>query len=332
MKRTAIIFLLLALASAGAYLAFNNCRETPVQEQTRFLLDTYVTIRAPGGAQARRAIEKALDRIEEINVKFNALNNNSPLYRFNNENIAINDSEIVSLVETADEVSRQSDGAFDITVYPLVKLWGFYKGSQAVPSGVDISNCLAKVGRQNLVIRDGKLTKLRADAAIDLGGIAKGYAVGEALKVLKKEGLTSALIDAGGDIYALGQNNGRPWKIGIRQPSGKDILGALELTDASVSTSGDYERFFEKDGARYHHIFDPRTGYPARGVRSVTVVSKDATLADGYSTALFVLGPERGMKLAESNGTFEAIMMTDDGQILMTPGLAGKLDLKNSLL
>jgi thiamine biosynthesis lipoprotein len=181
------------------------------------------------------------------------------------------------------------------------------------------------VGRQNLVIRDGKLTKLRTDMAIDLGGIAKGYAAGEALKVLKKEGQTSALIDAGGDIYALGLNNGRPWKIGIRQPSGKGILGALELSDASVSTSGDYERFFEKNGVRYHHIFDPRTGYPASGVRSVTVVSKDATLADGYSTALFVLGPERGMKLAESNGIFEAIMITDDRQVLMTPGLAGEL-------
>lgn len=328
MKRPRIIFAAVVVVTMLAYLGLKNHGKTAVRKQTRFLMDTYVTIQAPDGNGAQQALEKAMDRIEKIDVKFNALNTNSPIYRFNNGNPAIDDPEIVALVTTANEVSRQTEGAFDITVYPLMELWGFYEQNPAVPSGEDITNCLVRIGWQNLEIHNGTLTKLRNDVKIDLGGIAKGYAVGEAMEVLKEEGVASALIDAGGDIYALGLVNGRPWKIGIRRPPGEGIMGVLDMADLAIVTSGDYERFFEKDGVRYHHILDPRTGYPSRGIRSVTIISEDTTLADAFSTALFVLGAEKGMAVAQSHGAFEALMITDDRQAVMSPGLSGKLDLR----
>ncbi len=329
MKKTGPVLLALAIVAALACLTLRSRPESALQQETRFLMDTCVTIKTAGGSQARRAITKALDRMAEINVKFNALDSRSPIYRFNHENLPIEDPEIIALVETANVVSRQTDGAFDITVYPLVKLWGFYKDCiPAVPSTADISNCLGRIGWQNLAVRDGKLTKLRDDVGIDLGGIAKGYAVAEALKVLKKEGITSALIDAGGDIYALGLTSGRKWKIGIRHPSGQGVMEAVNLADATIVTSGDYERFFETNGVRYHHILDPKTGYPARGARSVTIIASDAALADGYSTALFVMGPERAMTFAGTNGTFDALIVTADDKTLMTPGFAGALRTK----
>jgi thiamine biosynthesis lipoprotein len=298
----------------------------PVQKETRFLMDTYVTMQAPGDAQALEKIEKAFDRMEEVDRKFNVLNPESPLYRFNHENAPITDPEILGLLETALEVSEESGGAFDVTVYPLVDLWGFFRGAPAVPAQTDIAACLKKVGWRQLKIENGVLTKPNAGVMIDLGAIAKGYAVGEAVKVLKGAGVTSALIDAGGDIFAIGELRGRPWKVGIRNPRGEGVMGALDVSDLTIVTSGDYERFFEKDGVRYHHILDPATGYPATGLMSVTVICDDATRADGLSTALFVLGPEKGMQLVERLDGVEAIMVTTDGKTLTSSGLKGAMD------
>lgn len=297
-----------------------------VQKQTRFLMNTAVTIQLPGDASALKLIEKAFDRMEEVDRKFNVLSTESPIYHFNHENVPITDSEVLGLVETSLELSEKSGGAFDVTVYPLVDLWGFFRDAPAVPAPADIAASLKKVGWRQLRIDGGSLTKLNSDVEIDLGAIAKGYAVGEAVKVLKGEGVTSALIDAGGDIYAIGELGGRPWKVGIRKPRGEGVVGVLDVSDLTVVTSGDYERFFEKNGVRYHHILDPATGFPADGLISVTVICEDPVQGDGLSTALFVLGAEKGMELVEATDGVESIMVTKDGKVLVSQGLKGNME------
>ncbi len=297
---------------------------------TRFLMDTYVTIQVPDEAGVAGAIEKALDRMEQIDSTFNVLNPSSCLYRFNHQNVPISDPEILGLIRTSLEISRLSDGAFDITVYPLVDLWGFFRDAPAIPSRNDLDARMRQVGWQKLRIEDGTLTKIQPDVQIDLGGIAKGYAVGEALTSLKESGITSALIDAGGDIYAIGTLHDKPWKVGIRNPRGEGVIGILDVSDLTVVTSGDYERFFEEGGVRYHHILDPRTGYPASDIISVTIIGTDAARVDGLSTAVFVLGPRKGMELVENLPDIEALIITTDGETICSSGLMDGLKIVKS--
>jgi thiamine biosynthesis lipoprotein len=215
------------------------------------------------------------------------------------------------------EVSRQSGGALDITVYPLVQSWGFF-GPQGphLPAPREIQEDLRHVGYQYVTVQAGVVRKLRPDIRIDLGAVAKGYAVGEAAKVLEAARISSALVDFGGDIYAVGTHHRRPWTVGVRNPRGEGVVGGFELSGRSTATSGDYERFFEQGGVRYHHILDPKTGYPSRGLISATVISSDATLADAWSTAVFVLGKEKSLALTEKTPGLEgAVLITPDGAI-----------------
>lgn len=296
-----------------------------LQKRTRFLMDTYCTIQAVGSEkQVANAINAALDRMEEIDKKFNFLNPESPLYEFNLNNVSISDSEIVELIKIAQSISEQSDGAFDLTIEPLLDLWGFYGDSPSLPEEDDIDKCLGNVGYKDLLLVDGHLKKVKQGVHIDLGGIAKGYAIREAFRVLRKEGVDSVIIDAGGDIYAAGKINGENWNIGIRNPRGEGDIGMVQVSGLAVVTSGDYERFFMKDGRRYCHILDPRTGYPTDELMSVTVVSSDPVLADAWATALFVLG-KGGMKLVEEIPDMEAMMVTADQDIICSSGLMGAL-------
>ena len=318
-KKVVLLFGIIVLVAVAFWV--RNRKTGPTQSQTRYLMDTYCTITVPGPPEVLPAIEAAFARIEEIDRKFSALESDSPLYAFNRFNKPIVDEEIVSLVGRALRVSEQSAGAFDITVYPLVEAWGFYGDTPALPDNARIGRILPAVGYEHLAVEDGKLTKNGTHVQIDLGSIAKGYAVGEALRALKQKGIQSALIDAGGDIYALGTIHGKPWKIGIRNPRGEGNIGALELSDMAIVTSGDYERYFEREGIRYHHILDPRTGYPARGLASVTVISPDPTLADAWSTALFVMGREDGREAMEKVSGIETLMVTTGGEKFFTSGM-----------
>ncbi|MFC1546365.1 FAD:protein FMN transferase, partial [bacterium] len=256
-----------------------------------------------------------------IEKKFSMHNPESPVYDFNMNNISITDNEITNLVKTSQIISEKSKGAFDITIAPVIRLWGFYESAPRVPKEEEIAETLKKTGYKNLVILNNTLIKMKEQVQIDLGSIAKGYAVSEAVKVIKNAGIRSALIDAGGDIYALGRPGEKYWKVGVRNPRGEGIIGVLELADTAVVTSGDYERAFEKDGKRYHHIIDPDTGYPAQGLSSVTIVSPDPTLADAYATAVFVLGKDKGMKFVEALQFTEALLITNKGKKLYSKGL-----------
>lgn len=324
-KFTIAAVVIITVVFLGNFLLKNPFKNES-QSQTRFLLDTVCKIQVNGGKEHIKSIEKAFARIEDVDKKFNALNPESQVYKFNNSNIPITDPEIVNLTKTALKVSELTDGAYDITVFPLVEAWGFYTENPALPDSNIVLEALSHVGYKFLKVENGTLTKLRDDVKIDFGSIAKGYAVGEAVKSLMNDGIKSALVDGGGDIYALGKNNGKSWKIGIKNPRGDGVAGALDMDNMTAVTSGDYERFFEKDGVRYHHILDPRTGYPARGIESLTVLSNDATLADAWSTALFVIGKDKALELVKKMKSFEILIIDDKGEKFVSPGLEGNIE------
>jgi thiamine biosynthesis lipoprotein len=315
------IFTLTSPLLVAVWLQTGCAPKTEIQKQTRFLMDTYCIIQIPGDVEVLKAIEAAFDRMEEVDKHFNVLDSTNSLFRFNQNSEPITDKEIIALVETSLQISNESEGAFDITIYPLIERWGFFSDTPSLPDKKEIQQYLQRIGYSNLVIEDGTLTKRKKNVQIDLGGIAKGYAIKEALQVLKNYQIESALIDAGGDIYALGELDGKPWKVGVRNPRGEGVIGVLEVTDMAVVTSGDYERFFEVDGEKYHHLLDPKTGYPTKGLASVTVMSSDPVLADAWSTALFIMGKEKGMPLVEKKNDLKTIMITSEEEIVSSSNL-----------
>jgi FAD:protein FMN transferase len=300
-----------------------------VRKQTRLMMDTYVTVSAFGpGPKAKAGLDSAFARLEQISHKFNHLDSTSPIYAFNEHNVPITDPEVIHVLKAAQRISALSGGAFDITVEPLVRLWGFYDGYPALPQQRQIDSCLKFVGYENLIVDSDRVTKRKSETRIDLGGIAKGFGLAEAARVLRQSGVDSALIDLGGDVYAIGRKGHEQWKVGIRNPRGDGVVGVVALHNLAAVTSGDYERFFfGPDSVRYCHILNPHTGWPARGFCSTTVLMRDPLLAQGFSKVLFILGPE-ALELADSTDHFEALLITDSMKVITSEGLAGALDLK----
>jgi thiamine biosynthesis lipoprotein len=323
MKKIVALVIVVCLAAIAFYRADIFTPRGKIIKRTRFMMDTLCTIQVPNELGARKteaAMERAFDRMSEVDRKFNVLNQDSPAYKFNNGRQPISDPEIYALVKTGLEISRETGGAFDMTAYPLTDLWGFYKSevsTRTVPSGAAVRQVLAKVGWRRLLLKDGTVFPADKDVKIDLGGIAKGYAIAEAVKVLKASGIKSALIIAGGQVQVFGSAaEGKPWKVGVRNPRHDGYMAGLEFTEETgISTSGDYERFFEADGVRYHHIIDPGTGYPARGLMSASVITPDPVQADALSTALFVMGRDRALALAKKRRDLEILIVDDKGKI-----------------
>jgi FAD:protein FMN transferase len=311
---------MLGLAALVAWLAVER-RQARIDRRTRFLMDTVCTVQVQGG-EGERLAERALDRMEALDHKLNALDPTSPLHAFNHEGRPIDDPEILSVMRTALRVSAETGGAFDVTVFPLVEAWGFYGDAPRVPEPGALAESLARVGYLQLELTETALTRSGDRAAIDLGGIGKGYAIQAAVEVLRSAGARAALVDAGGDLYALGQPEGRLWRVGVRDPRGDGVIAIFGVADRAVVTSGDYERVFQQDGRRYHHILDPRTGLPARGLTSVTIVSRDAVLADALATAVFVLGRVEGLALVERLPDAEALLIDEEGAVHTTTGLS----------
>jgi thiamine biosynthesis lipoprotein len=247
------------------------------------------------------------------------------------EPVAVPD-DLRDVIRRGIEIGALTDGAFDVTWAALWGLWDFTTDEPRVPADDEIARRAALVDFRAVRIDDeaGTVFLPRAGMMIGLGGIAKGCALDVAARALRERGVRDFLVSAGGQMMVGGSPEGaagRPWRIGIRDPRGApdDFFAFVEVTDASVSTSGDYERFFEVDGVRYHHLLDPRTGRPARGLRSATVVSPDATLADALSTAFMILGRDRALALAERLPEVEAVLVDDDGAVHVTSGLTDRL-------
>ncbi|HYA59059.1 MAG TPA: FAD:protein FMN transferase, partial [Burkholderiaceae bacterium] len=230
--------------------------------------------------------------------------------------------EMFDLLSRSLDFSRLSDGAFDITFASAGHLYDYRQGIR--PSENDLAQACKAIGYKNLLL-DRATHSVRfasAGVRIDLGGFAKGYAVDMGAAILKSRGINNAIVTAGGDSHILGDRLGRPWTIGIRDPRrSSEIVAVLPLRDVAVSTSGDYERFFEEDGVRYHHLLDPRTGKSPSSVHSVTIVAPDGLTSEGLSKMVFVLGVQKGMQLIESQKNVDAVVVDADGALHYSSGL-----------
>ena len=227
------------------------------------------------------------------------------------------------LIRQAVYFSELSDGAFDITIAPASVLWDFNSESPLVPGKDALDEAVALIGYENISFGEDGIT-LRNGAKIDLGGIAKGYITDRLVDYLKENGVKSAIVNLGGNIYAAGRRDSRDFNIGIKKPFGENskLAGILHVSDTSVVTSGVYERYFERDGIKYHHILDPETGMPVyNGIDSVTIICPSSLYADALSTAAFVLGAEKGLRLIESMENTEAVFIMSDGSYIESSGI-----------
>ncbi len=273
-----------------------GCQDKTLHKDSRLMMGTFVEVTSPDKL-AKNIVFQELTRVENLLSKYKP---GSEISRLNRQGKLAVSPETFYILKKSQELWKLSDGAFDITVSGLVDLWGFTDKKYKVPEESEIKAALKFVGSQKIIFNDEKnvVEFIASGVKVDLGAIAKGYALDCALKKLKENNITSCLINIGGQIYCLGDRFGKPWKIAIQSPRGKDFVDFLELKDAGVATSGDYEQYFVKDNARYSHILNPKTGYPANsGIISATVITNNNLAADALSTAIFVLGKEKGMEL-----------------------------------
>jgi FAD:protein FMN transferase len=274
---------------------------------------------------ARAAMSAVMDEMHRIDASMSPYKPDSELSRINREAaqkpVPVS-QEMFDLIARSIEFSKLSGGAFDITFSSVGYLYDYRE--HVKPTDAQIAKALPGINYRHLQL-DPKARTIRYDRAgvrIDLGGIAKGYAVDNCIAILKGRGITNAIVTAGGDSRLLGDRRGRPWNVGIRDPRQRgEVAAVLPLADVAISTSGDYERFFEEDGVRYHHIINPRTGKSATGVRSVTIIGPDGITTEGLTKSVFVKGPKEGMRLIESLKGVDAIIIDDAGHMLYSPGL-----------
>lgn len=316
---------------------FRKISEIEQSRSRRFeAMGTLHTITA-FGCPEDSLLDRAVERVLDIESKMSAFNPNSEISRLNRSAgqhpVALS-AETIRLLSLAKNVGELSGGAFDITVRPLVRLWGIGKKGRYIPGPNEIGEAVKLVNCRELVIcpEDGTAFLKSRKQAVDLGGIAKGHAADEAKRILVEGGVKSALINLGGNLVAIGGHpNRQPWRIGIQNPAAATgvHLGVLSVTGKTMVTSGSNEQFFIKDGIRYHHILDPRTGAPARsGLLSVTVVCDQSAEADALTTALFVMGIEQGMALLHKLGA-EAVFVTEDLKVLATHGLMNDFSMES---
>ena len=294
-----------------------------------FAMDTYMTVTAYGEKCTGCGGMPLKQRFERLDTLLSTGNADSEIVKLNEQKSATLSEDGGYLVKRALELNKETDGAFDIAIYPVMEAWGFPIQDFRVPSADELTGLLKHVDAAKISYdKDTREISFEDDQMkIDLGGIAKGYTSSRIMDIFQKEklGLTSGLVNLGGNVQALGtKTDGSNWRVAVQSPDDtEDYLGVLSIQDKAVITSGGYERYFEQDGVTYHHIIDPKTGYPAEnGLVSVTIVSSDGTLADGLSTSLFIMGEEKAAEFWKAHSSeFEAIFATDDGTIYVTEGL-----------
>jgi thiamine biosynthesis lipoprotein len=275
-----------------------GCQKQQLYKNNRLMMGTNVEVISPD-KKAAKIVFGEIKRIEDLLSKYNPESEISRLNKFGKLKVS---PETFYILKKSKEFWQASEGAFDITVGPLVDLWGFTDKKYSLPKESQIKNILRLIGTEKIILQDSNnVVKFKfKNMKIDLGAVAKGYAVDCAVNKLKASGIKSCLINAGGQIYCLGDKFGKTWKIAIRNPRGKGFADYLELKDKAVATAGDYEQYFIKDEKRFSHILNPKTGYPAdSGVVAVTVIAPDGLTADALATAIFVLGKEKGEALAK---------------------------------
>jgi len=306
-----------------------------MHKANRVLLGTVVEVIVPGRDQNARAADEAvfgeLKRVEDMT----SFHKPSELSRLNDkagEGPVHVDPELLQLLAESVRFSRETRGTFDPTVGAVTKLWQFSAGEPRVPAPAEIQAALETVGWERVKIDNAAGTIELPDkgAALDLGGIAKGYALDRAAQNLRTLGITAALINGGGDVVAIGEKEpGKPWRVGVQDPRDpKGIAAVVTAKDQVVATSGDYERCLIADGKRYHHILDPKTGYPVEGMESVTIVGKEALTATILAKAVFIMGVAEGLKFLEGFPGYEAFLIDSDGKTHLSAGASKSIEVK----
>ncbi len=326
--------LLLAATLTGCSAPPEGAEPQPMQpaERSLFAMNTYMTFTAYGNG-ASAALERAAAQIGEVEALWSVTREDSEIYRANHSGgqaITVSE-ETAALVAFALEMARKTDGALDPTIYPVLAAWGFTTDSKQVPSQGQIDSLLAQVDYRRIEL-DGTGLTVPAGMQLDLGAVGKGYTADLVTQTLREAGVESAILSLGGNIQAIGSRpDGTDWRIGIRAPWEEGNLGVLEISNAAVVTSGGYENYFEDEaGTRYWHILDPATGAPAdSGLQSVTIIGEEGRLCDALSTALFVMGAEKAEAYWRENGGFDMLLVTDEGEVILTEGIATRFSLRD---
>ena len=314
----------LSAALLSAAFLLTGCSGAPAQEPesaTFFAMDTAMDFTVYGDAALLDEAETLIGSLEE---QVSVTDEHSDIYAIDHTGSGSLSGNAAELMEQALEICRRTDGALDLSIYPIVRAWGFTTGSYQVPDEETIQSLLPLVDYTQIQYdaATGTVT-LPEGMEIDLGSVAKGYAGQLAAQMLREHGVQSALLNLGGNVQTVGTKpGGFPWQIGIKDPQGEDAMMVLSVEDQAVVTSGGYERYFEQDGQTYWHIMDPFTGRPAdSGLLSVTIVGDEGVVCDGLSTALFVMGLEKAADLWAQSGDFEAVFVTASGEVYITEGL-----------
>ena len=311
MRRAPLLAAALALLLAG-------CAPT-ARSSTLFAMDTVMELTVYG---PQERLDEAAELIHDAEGLLSVTAEGSDIALLNSAGKGEVHGETAALLERALEICALTDGALDITVYPLVRAWGFTTGEYRIPEDGEIEKLLEGVDYASVRLEDGAVALPRG-ALLDLGAVAKGWTADLIAEGWRDAGVKSGLINLGGNVMAVGSKpNGGDWVVGIRDPFSDGLVGAVSVRDAAVVTSGGYQRYFEEDGVRYGHIIDPQTGRPAdSGLASVTVTGAEGVLCDGLSTAVYVMGLDAAAELWRENAGFELALVTDGGEIYITEGL-----------
>ena len=318
-----LLFALLLMAGCGAPSVPDAVSKGEENSRSFFAMDTYMTVRAWGADDA--LLEKAEGLVGELEASVSATREGSAVRTLNETGSAVLPEDAAFLLGRALDLCGETGGALDISIYPVVRAWGFTTAERdyRVPGGSELARLLQSVDYTRVAL-GGNTVSLGEGMEIDLGAVTKGYVGDRITALLRENGVTSALLDLGGNIQTLGgKPDGSDWRVAIKNPEGDGILGAVPISDKAMITSGGYERYFVDDeGNLWWHIFDPATGYPARnGLISVTVVGDEGLYCDALSTALFIMGREKAAEFWREHRDFEMALVTDEGELLLTPGL-----------
>ena len=318
-----LILLVLIMTACGT-----NVSEEQSSKKTVIAMDTAITLTAYG-KNLKNAVADAEKEIYRLDAKMSRSNESGEIYPLNINKSAEVSDETAFVINTALDVGKTTNGAFDITIAPIMDLWGFFGHNYRVPNESEINERLTDVDYENIELKGNRVT-LKNNATLDLGGIAKGYASDRVKGIFENHNIKSGLISFGSAIQTIGTKpDGSKWRIGITDPQSKDNhIARLEISDKCVATSGSYEQVFEENGQKYHHIIDPSTGYPSNsGLAAVSVISDNATTADALSTALFVMGLDKAVDYWKNRKDFDMILITDDNSVYITEPIENSVEM-----
>lgn len=304
--------------------------DTPKATKNIFAMNTYITLTAYG-ENAEPALTDAESKIKELDSLLSVTDVNSEIYALNHSvGMPVTVSNTTSeIIKFALDMAKRTNGVLDPTIYPVLTTWGFTTDTYQIPTEDELTSALAMVGYENVKTEENSVS-MPNGVQLDLGAVAKGYTGDILSQMLKDRGITSALLNLGGNVQAIGAKpDGSKWRVGLRDPSSESNIGILEIEDQAVITSGNYQKYFEgDDGKRYHHIIDTATGYPAEsGIVSATVIGKEGKMCDALSTALFIMGVDKATDYWRANGNFEMILITDENKLYLTEGISSDFSL-----